>query len=222
MKKTGKKYQMKIVTVGNAGVGKTSLIDVYLTGRMRNIYNSTMGVDFLTSTMDMGDTGDTVKIQWWDTAGEERYRSITKSYYRNSSAMILVFDLGDSKSFDELQHWIDEIAEFRVEGQPILLIGNKLDLVNNSTKYGVKKYNNMHEIAQNLADLHSLIYIETSAKLNIRVKDAFDNLITTVYDNAMKSEDPESWNVHNLDNINYRRVNYKNCKNKSQSFCCAV
>jgi len=206
---------------------------VYLSGKMRSDYHATIGVDFMTTTMDMGETQDTVKVQWWDTAGEERYRSVTRSYYRNSSAMVLVFDLSNPKTFDELEHWIDEIEEFRVKGQPILLIGNKLDLVNNTTKIStdvnvtnpneklvqITAYNDIHNHACKLAAEHDLIYIETSAKLNIRVKEAFDMLITQVYNNAMASHSPENWNVHDLDTTTRRTINYYIPKSNKETCC---
>ena len=120
-------YVLRIVLVGEAVVGKTSLCDALSSGKTLSSYQATIGVDFSISDITTLD-GKKIKCQLWDTAGCERFRSITKSYYQNAGIIILMFDLSKRESFSDLYYWIEEIRKHGNEETKILLIGNKSDL----------------------------------------------------------------------------------------------
>lgn len=119
---------LKIIIVGDPSVGKTSLQTRIIENKFRPQYSTTLGVDFSFKQIQV--QGSNVKLQIWDTAGQEKYRSLITTYYRHTDGIILVFDLSDDNSFENiLQSWIPHITTYMTEDVPKLLIfGNKKDL----------------------------------------------------------------------------------------------
>ncbi|KAL9647964.1 hypothetical protein ABK040_016870 [Willaertia magna] len=157
---------LKLVLVGDAGVGKTSSLMQKTENKFSEQCKATVGVDFKIEKVKFKDK--TIKIQYWDTAGSERYRSITSSYFRGCSGILLMFDVTLEQSFLHVENWVVDIRKI-VENVPILLVGNKSDRVD------FRKVR--HEDCLKLAKKLELNYMEMSAKENIGVKEAFDKLI---------------------------------------------
>ena len=158
-------YIFKIILIGSSGVGKSSLIQRYTQKTFEDVYDCTIGVDFFTKTIDVN--GKTVKLQIWDTAGTEKYRSITSSYYRGSHCALIVFDLTSKDSFESLPTWIENYykncnQEF---DKNVILVGNKIDL---SEKRDVTQ-----EKINDFIKLNNLVYFETSAKTGENVDESF-------------------------------------------------
>ena len=158
-------YIFKIILIGSSGVGKSSLIQRYTQKTFEDVYDCTIGVDFFTKTIDVN--GKTVKLQIWDTAGTEKYRSITSSYYRGSHCALIVFDLTSKDSFESLPTWIENYykncnQEF---DKNVIMIGNKNDL---SEKRDVTQ-----EKINDFIKLNNLVYFETSAKTGENVDESF-------------------------------------------------
>ena len=124
---------------------------------------SSIGVDFKTKDIIVNDKR--VKLQIWDTAGHERFRTITTSYYRGAHGIVTVFDLTDRESFEHIEKWLDEINKYAKENVMRFLIGNKSDLVD--------KRKVQYEEARALSSRLNIYYVETSAKNNINVSDFF-------------------------------------------------
>ena len=124
---------------------------------------SSIGVDF--KSKDIMVNGQKVKLQIWDTAGHERFRTITTSYYRGAHGIVTVFDLTERESFEHIGKWLDEINKYAKENVMRFLIGNKSDLVD--------KRKVSYEEARALANRLNIYYVETSAKNNINVSDFF-------------------------------------------------
>ncbi|KAJ5070773.1 small rab-related gtpase [Anaeramoeba ignava] len=120
-------YLFKIVLVGDTGVGKTSLLSRYTDGKFSDSYVSTIGVDFRTKTIGLD--GKNMKLQIWDLAGSERFINVTRVYYRGASGVILLYDIANQNSFDNLKFWIQEIQEKAEDEVNIILVGTKSDLV---------------------------------------------------------------------------------------------
>ncbi|BGP32496.1 hypothetical protein JCM10296v2_004277 [Rhodotorula toruloides] len=118
--------EAKVVIVGSQGVGKTSLIHRSTTGKFNHSLSSTMGAGFLTKKLTIADTK--VHFQLWDTAGGERFRSLAKLYYRGALAAILVYDVTDESSLQELKFWLQELRKNMSEDLIILVVGTKADL----------------------------------------------------------------------------------------------
>eukprot|EP01083_Nonionella_stella_P172877 594594_1 len=103
-------YLLKVVMVGDSGVGKSSLLKRFANRDFTGDYISTIGVDFEIKTLEID--GKTVKLQIWDTAGQERFRTITSSYYRGAHGIIIVYDITDKESFDNVRQWLFEIDRY--------------------------------------------------------------------------------------------------------------
>jgi len=160
----------KLVMIGDSGVGKSCLLQKLLDVSAQNSFISTIGVDVRTHNFD--ENGRSFKLQVWDTGGQQRYRPVLASCYRNADGIILVFDVTSQKTFKNLGQWISEISEFTPnEGIyiPKLLIGNKSDL---NVKREIKT-----EVAQEFAKQNKMSYIETSALNTTNVKEAFCTLV---------------------------------------------
>lgn len=120
-------YVCKVVVIGEAGVGKTALLRRYLDEEFTDTYLSTVGVDFRVKTLYLPEEQKQLKFQIWDCAGQERFRSITNSYYRGAQAILLVYDITNEKSFQQLELWLEEIRRYLSTLPPIFIVGNKID-----------------------------------------------------------------------------------------------
>ncbi|KAM4021396.1 ras-related protein Rab-43 [Anomaloglossus baeobatrachus] len=156
-------FLFKIVLIGDAGVGKTCVVQRFKSGVFVERQGNTIGVDFTMKTLDI--QGKRVKLQIWDTAGQERFRTITQSYYRSANGAIIAFDITKKKSFESVPRWIEDVRKYAGSNIVQLLIGNKSD---------------MHEFrevqpgeAEALAKHYDLTTFETSAKDSSNVEEAF-------------------------------------------------
>eukprot|EP01094_Clydonella_sp_ATCC50884_P009772 TRINITY_DN192_c0_g1_i4.p2 TRINITY_DN192_c0_g1~~TRINITY_DN192_c0_g1_i4.p2 ORF type:complete len:204 (+),score=89.94 TRINITY_DN192_c0_g1_i4:85-696(+) len=156
-------YLFKLLLIGDSGVGKSCLLLRFADDTYTESYISTIGVDFKIRTIQMD--GASIKLQIWDTAGQERFRTITSSYYRGAHGIIVVYDVTDQVSFNNVKQWLQEIDRYACESVNKLLVGNKSDL---STKK-VVDYNTAKEFADGLG----IPLLETSAKNATNVEEAF-------------------------------------------------
>lgn len=177
-------YLIKAIVVGNSGVGKSSLIHRFAHRSFNPYFVSTIGVDYEVKTIDVD--GKRVKMQLWDCAGNERFRTITTSYYRGAHAVMLVFDVNDESSLDSIPSWIREVQDHTNPNQPgkILLIGNKSDLhLQGNTNPASKLIGDQKQVEFQLPDrIVELLervngrFILTSAKNNLQVDAAFKQM----------------------------------------------
>ena len=164
----------QLLIIGNSIVGKTSILTKYTSKTYTESYVATVGLDFFTKdeTID----GKIIRIKIWDTAGQERYKAITKCFFQRAQGIIIVFDVTNKRSFDDLKMWIDSIKSQSkltedLENMPIILIGNKIDL----PKRVIDK-----ETALNFAKEQNLEYYETSAKTGEGIDNAIKELVKKV------------------------------------------
>lgn len=120
-------YKIKLIIVGDAGVGKTNLIHRFAKGEFKNDYHLTIGMDFLSQNIQVDDKYFSLEI--WDTAGSEKFKSITKGFYNNSTSVIVVYDITDEKSFISISNWIEDVKNYSNKKVDIVLVGNKNDLI---------------------------------------------------------------------------------------------
>ncbi|KAK4528711.1 hypothetical protein GAYE_SCF63G6656 [Galdieria yellowstonensis] len=156
-------YLFKLLLIGDSGVGKSCLLLRFADDTYNESYISTIGVDFKIRTIELD--GKTVKLQIWDTAGQERFRTITSSYYRGAHGIIIVYDVTDQESFNNVKTWLHEIDRYANESVNKLLVGNKNDL---TTKKVVDT-----ATAKEFADSLGIKFLETSAKTSENVEQAF-------------------------------------------------
>ena len=163
---------MKIVVCGDSAVGKTNLLKKYLIDEYDINTKATIGVDFLSK--DLYIEGQKIKIQFFDTAGQEKYRSICSTYYKNSDGVILVYDITSRITFESIESWLEELYRHQGKDSKVMLVGNKIDLVNNREV--------TTEEGESFANAKELFFMETSALTNKDncVGKAFDILINEI------------------------------------------
>ena len=164
---------------------------------------SSIGVDFKTKQIELDD--HSIKMQIWDTAGHEKFRTITTSYYKSAHAIIILYDITQKSSFDHIRNWITEIDKFGKQGVLKVIVGNKLDLENNRK---ISK-----EDAENLALKYGLKLWEVSAKDNTNIEEMFVDTIKTLLEKNSKIISESSSMGNNI------KLN-KNIKNKKNKKCC--
>ncbi len=172
MEKTSYDFIYKCIVVGDGGVGKTALAVRLCKGFFIEDYNMTIDVDFYVKTIEIDDFN--IKLQIWDTGGQERFNSIRSIYYRGARGAAIVFDLSNQESFEHIPRWVDEIKRETIGDIPILLIGNKSDLINSREVTSEDIYN--------ITRRFNLLYMETSAKTGAEVSKGFDVLTHLIMD----------------------------------------
>ncbi|KAI8341055.1 ras family-domain-containing protein [Chlamydoabsidia padenii] len=159
-------YLIKLLLIGDSGVGKSCLLLRFSDDSFTPSFITTIGIDFKIRTIELD--GKRIKLQIWDTAGQERFRTITTAYYRGAMGILLVYDVTDERSFGNVRNWFSNIEQHANEGVNKILIGNKCDM---EEKRVVTK-----EQGETLANELGIQFMETSAKANIGVEEAFFDL----------------------------------------------
>ena len=189
----------KIITIGDSSVGKSSIIK-------RFIYNTFTEDTFTTIGMNMAihkvtlKNGKIVNLKLVDTAGQERYKSLAKNYFTNSDGLLLVFDLNNSESFDNISGWVKQFEESKIKDVniPKYLIGNKNDLVCNVEENLIKNF---------LSNNKDFKYMSTSAKENKNIRELFQDIAEIIYENNLKHENIAVKNVRLSDGKKKERRN---------------
>eukprot|EP01059_Diplonema_ambulator_P031504 TRINITY_DN57_c0_g5_i1.p1 TRINITY_DN57_c0_g5~~TRINITY_DN57_c0_g5_i1.p1 ORF type:complete len:212 (+),score=102.14 TRINITY_DN57_c0_g5_i1:59-694(+) len=182
-----KKVLLKVIILGDSGVGKSSLMGQYVNSKFDSRYKATIGADFLTKELEV--EGTLVTLQIWDTAGQERFQSLGTAFYRGADACMLVFDLTNQDSFSHLSSWHEEFIIQAGENKDFVLIGNKSDLEDKRC-VSVKAAVAWTQKQQKDDDSSSKIpYFETSAKENFNVEQAFTAVAKNTLKKAQKVQD---------------------------------
>jgi len=172
-------YNLKLLLIGNASVGKSSLLLRFTEESWlpEDESTATIGVDFRVHKMEV--KGKKAKLSIWDTAGQERFRTITSSYYRGAQGIILVYDVSNRESFDALTHWISEMETYISPSVVKIIVGNKLD----------KEYSRAvtEQEGRQFAERMGTLFLEASAKTSVNVRQTFVDLVEKVIDT------PELW-----------------------------
>ena len=169
-------YLFKYIIVGESGCGKSCMLLQFTDNKFQPIHDITIGVEFGAKMINIPGVKDKkFKLQIWDTAGQEAFRSITRSYYRGSTVALLVYDITRRYTFDNIIKWLNEIKNMSSDSTTIILIGNKTDLEHRrqiSKKEG-----------QELAKEYGCEFYETSAKTGFNVNTVFEQSAKLVYNN---------------------------------------
>ena len=177
-------YQFRLILLGDSTVGKSSILRQFKEGSYFPDISLTVGVDFHAKLIHIG--GQPVKLQLWDTAGQDRFRAIVRAYYRNAVGGLLVYDITNWESFANLNIWLDEARKNAEPHKPVfVLVGNKTDQ---------EKHREVpRENAEKFARAHGMQYFETSAKSGSNVDEVFQFLAEKIYsllkDGAIRIQD---------------------------------
>ena len=171
----------KIIIIGDTSVGKTALLSKYLKGIFQASPLPTVATEFATKIIQIKE-GGYIKAQIWDTAGQEKYKSITYHHYKKSVGGLIVYDITKRSTFENVKNWYNDLITLGEKGCIIALVGNKLDLVErNERKREVEKYE-----AQAYADDNHMLFFETSAYNGNNLNDIFEELLQTIYTERRK------------------------------------
>ena len=163
-------YLVKLLLIGDSGVGKSCLLLRFSDDSFTTSFITTIGIDFKIRTIE--ENGKRLKLQIWDTAGQERFRTITTAYYRGAMGILLVYDVTDEQSFNNIRNWMRQIQQHASENVNKLLIGNKCDMLDKKVVETAR--------GQGLADEFGIKFYETSAKKNMNVDQAFTDIARDV------------------------------------------
>jgi len=167
-------YLFKVVLIGDSGSGKSSVLLRFADNTFLESMMSTIGVDFKIQTLKIGP--ENVKLQIWDTAGQEKFKTITSTYYRGSNGVVLVFDVTNEESFLNIQKWLSDVDKATDKSVFKILVGNKADMIDT------------RKVSQSQAEAYSqamgIPYIETSAKEGTNIQATFEQLAVGMMKNV--------------------------------------
>ena len=164
-------HLIKLLVIGDACVGKSSLLLRFSENAFSNNYLTTIGIDFKVKSVTIN--GKRIKLQIWDTAGQERVRTITQAYYRGAMGILLVYDCGDVTSFNNVTNWMRQIEQNASPGVAKIIVANKCDLLDSERAVS-------SEQGEALAKEYGVSFFETSAKQDTNVSEAFVGIATEI------------------------------------------
>ena len=170
---------IKVITLGNSEVGKSSFIIKYIDNSFTLYYTATLGIDFKQKKIKLKDGRD-VRLRIFDTAGQERYKSVSASFIKKADGVILIYDIGEKDSFEAVDNWIKSIREIGKDKLPIILVGNKCDLSDDKRQVSLKE-------GQDKANEFNIPFYETSCKEGINIKEVFEKLIDDIIEKGNKN-----------------------------------
>jgi small GTP-binding protein len=196
---------IKILLLGESGVGKTSILLNYTENKFSKSYLPTIGIDYKTKILDINNHN--IKIKIWDTAGQEKFRNLTSQYFRNSNGIFIIFDLSDKLTFDRINDWMKQINYYLYSiDVPIVLLGNKCDNKNREVN---------EKIIDDLSNFYSFKYFNVSALKNIGINEAFNYMINEILkkNNIKDIVIDKNYKSFNLDKNKHKKNEKKKKKN---------
>jgi len=163
-------FLIKLLLIGDSGVGKSCLLLRFSDDSFTTSFITTIGIDFKIKTIEID--GKRIKLQIWDTAGQERFRTITTAYYRGAMGILLVYDVTDDASFQNIRNWIRNIEQHAADNVDKILVGNKCDMISEKVVETTR--------GSALAEETGIKFFETSAKSNTNVTEAFVAIATDI------------------------------------------
>ena len=194
-------FHYKILMLGESQVGKTSLLLKYTDDVFKINMLPTFGLDVRYKYLQKDNNN--IRLDLWDTAGQEKFRTMTQNYYKGSDGIILVYDISNESSFETLKNWMDDIKENSKNKIEVIIIGNKLDLERQVEKKRLEQF----------AEEYKVPYFETSAKTGEGVEESFNKLI----DNLSKKEKKINESIDEEDDKNRNSLTLKNPNNNDNN-----
>ena len=171
-----KRTYISIGTIGDSQVGKSAMTEIYLNREFSEEYLTTIGININTKDTKIIINGEEkeIKVKIWDTAGQEKFKSISTQYIKNCDGILLIYDINNKKSFENIENWLNEIENKKKKNNiPLVLIGNKIDLE--------KEREVSFQEGEKLAQIYNMEFFECSAKDKINVNECFNCLIELIF-----------------------------------------
>ena len=208
-------YLLKYIIIGESGVGKSNILLQYIQGKFNTEYQTTIGVEFGAKNVKIKDKF--YRIQVWDTAGQECYKSITRAYYKNSVCALVVYDISRKETFENTSTWIEDCKTHSPKTVNIILIGNKSDLESQRQV--------TYEEGQELANNNGIKFYEASAKTGQNIEEIFSDSVNEIAKNLEEGRyDLESQDCGIRQGVVSRNSNIEQInselKNKGKKGCC--
>ena len=210
-------YLLKYIIIGDSAVGKSNLLLQYSQGQFNPEYQLTIAVEFGTKNLEI--RKKIYRIQIWDTAGQENFKSITRAYFQSSACAIVVYDISNRVTFNNASNWVEDCKSQCSKKTVMVLVGNKLDLAD-------KRQVNTNE-GQDLADKYGMLFFEASAKDGTNVdkifKESADNIAKNIEKNYYDLEDEDCGIKQGINMITTNKLTYDDNNNKhnkkKKKFC---
>jgi small GTP-binding protein len=201
----------KLIVIGDSGVGKSCLTNNAVKNTFEEAYNATVGFEFFTFNVKMCEK--VIKLQIWDTCGQELYRSLITNFYRNSSLAIMVYAINDKATFENIEMWLRELRTHSNPDAKVFLIGNKVDL---EKEREVTTEQGENYCKQNKIDL----FMESSAKTGLNTQNIFLKAAELLFDNYNKYQNKKNENENeDDDNKDENKVLNDESRNPSKGCC---
>ena len=196
-------FQIKIVIIGDSGVGKTNFIFRFAENSFSDMHVSTVGLDYKSKIIILPSSKKRVRIQIWDTAGQERYMAVNKNTLQKVQGIIIMYDLTNRKSFENLERWFNIVSQ-NFPGKTVFLVGNKFDLSDDKRIVTVEE-------GQKLAEENNMKFYEGSGQNGENVEEIFTQMAEMVYENIINDKDSFQSSSSKL-NKNNQKKKKKCCK----------
>jgi small GTP-binding protein len=206
-------YFLKIIIIGDTGVGKSNFLYRFVNGKFSQLYQPTIGMDYKSKIVVLPKTKQNVNLQFWDTAGQERYKSLTQGYFRNAEGIMIVYDVSNLVSFENLKYWIQSIKthiDIDKGEVPAIIIGNKIDIFEREVK---------KEDAEAFAKEEGFKYFETSAKSGKGVNECIKYLVKTILRNWNDKEEEKEKQFIKIDKGNENKDDDNKFAKKMDKCC---
>ena len=206
-------YLLKFIIIGDSGVGKSNILLRYTRDKFNEEFQSTIGVEFGVKNLQIEDK--IYRVQIWDTAGQENFRSITRAYYKNSVCACVVYDITSKKSFENIKSWIEDCRKQCPKTILLVLIGNKVDLENEREV--------SYEEGADFAKKYEMFFFETSAKTGRNIDEVFikaTNEIAKKIGSGFYDLNNDNCGIKQGFNIETINLSSNNSSEKNQVSCC--
>lgn len=191
---------LKLLLVGDSGVGKSCLLLRFVEDKFNPSFITTIGIDFKIRTIEID--GKRIKLQVWDTAGQERFRTITTAYYRGATGIILVYDVTDERTFENVRNWFQTVHQHANDDTQLILVGNK----NDETDLRAVSFEQGESLAKELG----IPFLEASAKTNDNVDELFFKLARIIQEKNKNNDNLSAGNNGGI-NVDSRSENKSGC-----------
>ena len=210
MKKQKHENKIHLILLGETGVGKTSIMRRFINNEFISKSSSSIGIDYNFKSMKYNNK--TYSIQIFDTAGQERFKSLVKTYYHIGDGFFIIFDLTNDNSLDAIKYWIEGVNEI-IENPKFIILGNKDDLQKN-----MKISDDV--IKNQLENYKDIIYIKTSAKAGTNIKQAFEKMIDLLENENNNVQIEQEQNSKKNNSVVINKKDHKKKKKEKDKQCC--